>query len=416
MNTFQRRRQSAASNRQPAAGNKGPHRVTNVMAKIQHAATVDERGFSLAETLVAMTIMLIVLAGTLSIMADAIKAQNTVKGVLDMNGHLRASMDLMQRDMLQVGQGLPVGRRVGIPNDAGSTAIIRPGPAASTGCAGVTTFPIDSTLPAVSVGPGLGPRVNGVCTDVITTLAADNMFGPVPVAAISANGSSLTIHNSVSISDNPDVEGDNLRPGDLLMLTKGAGSVLMQVTAVAGQEVTFGTTAAADPLRLNQLDAALNVQGTINQLKADVPVDPDVPEVVNGVQQPGPSQATRIRMITYFVNTTTTPNNPRLVRVVGGGQPNVVGFGVQALSVTYDIADQGANPTGLRMNAADLDGSGACAPDPCSENQIRKVNIVMAMRTEDARTSAGHYGGRQTQNTLFTQVSLRSMAFVDRYR
>ena len=68
------------------------------------------------------------------------------------------------------------------------------------------------------------------------------------------------------------------------------------------------------------------------------------------------------------------------------------------------------------MNSADLDGSGACAPDPCSANQIRKVSIVMAMRTQDPRAASGHYGGHQTQNTLFTQVSLRSMAFVDRYR
>ncbi len=381
-------------------------------------STSDETGFSLPELLVAMGVMLLVLAGTLTIMSDAIKAQNTVKDMLDMNGSLRASMDLLQRDMLQVGQGLPVGRRIGVPNEVGATPIVRPGPTADAidNCPGVTTFPIAPTVPAVTVGPGLGREVNGECTDVITTLAADNMFGPVPIAAIAADGTTRTIHDSVNITDNPDAEGDNLRPGDLLMIAKGSRSVLMQVTAIQDQTVTFGT-GASDPLGLNQFDVDLDMEGTINQLKADAPDDPDEPALdADGNQVQGPSEATRIRMVTYFVDTTTDASNPRLVRVLGGGAANAVGFGLQGLRITYDIADQGSNPTSVRMDEDDLNGSGACSPDPCSPNQIRKVNIVMPMRTQDARTSAGYYGGNQTQNTLFTQISLRSMAFVDRYR
>ena len=111
-----------------------------------------------------------------------------------MNSHLRATMDLLQRDMLQVGQGLPVGRRVGIPNDVGAVAIVRPGPGPVGVCPGVQTFPVDSEIAAVTVGAGLGPPINGVCTDVVTTLAADNQFGPVPIASIAADGSSLQIH------------------------------------------------------------------------------------------------------------------------------------------------------------------------------------------------------------------------------
>lgn len=374
-----------------------------------------EAGFSLLELVVSMAIMLVVLTGTLTMMSSAMRSQATVKDVLDMNSQLRASMDLLQRDLLQVGQGLPVGRRIGIPSGNGATPISRPGPAASTGCAGVDTFPLDSTLPAISVGADLGPAINGQCTDVITTLAADNVFGPVPVAAISADGTSIVIHDSVQIADDPDVEGDNLRPGDLLMLTKGAASVLMQVTDVQDQVVHFDS-GDADPLGLNQFDVNLNVLGTINQLKAQGPEDPDEPAVVAGQQQAGPSEATRIRMITYYVDTTTDPLNPRLVRAVGGSQPNAIGIGVQALRITYDIADQVGNPTAVRMDSTDLNGSGACSPDPCSENQIRKVNLVLSMKAHDLPGESAGSRGNQSQNTLFTQVSLRSMAFVDRYR
>ena len=50
-------------------------------------------------------------------------------------------MDLVVRDLLQVGQGLPDGRVIGVPNGAGSAPIIRPGPAAAGACAGVGQLP-----------------------------------------------------------------------------------------------------------------------------------------------------------------------------------------------------------------------------------------------------------------------------------
>jgi hypothetical protein len=349
------------------------------------------------------------------------RSQTATKQVLDMNSHLRAAMDLMQRDMLQVGQGLTVGRRIGIPNGDTAAPIRRPGPGPVGICPGVTTFPIDSTIPAISVGAGLGPPVNGACTDVITTLSADNLFGPVSISAISADGRTATIHESVDIDDDPDVDANNLRPGDLLMIAKGNTTVLMQVTAVQGQEVTFGA-GADDPLGLNQFDETLDMLGTINQLKAQAPADPDAPVIVNGAEQRGPSQATRIRMVTYFVDTITEPAVPRLVRMNGGEQANAVGLGVQSLQLTYDIVDLVNNPAGIRMDADDLAGTGACDdpgtpdPDPCSENQIRKINILMSMTANDDRVRTGFEHGRQSQNTLYTQVSLRSMAFVDRYR
>jgi hypothetical protein len=329
-------------------------------------------------------------------------------------------MDLMVRDMLQVGQGLPVGRRVGVPNGAGATPIVRPGPAAAGACAGVANFPADPSLPAVTVGPDLGPPVNGQCTDVVTTLAADGSFENINVSSIAADGTSLTIHpagpdgllntpDDMVLDDNPDVGANNLRPGDLLMLTKGGSSVLMQVTAVAGQTVTFG---AGDPLGLNQFDATLTVLGTINQHKVEPTPDPDAPVVNAGVEQTGPSVATRIRMITYFVDTATDPANPRLVRVMGGGQPNAVGFEIETFRITYDLADGVNNPTGVRMVAADLVAGGACGAGACSENQIRKANLVIAMRSNRRTDHTGDF----YRNTLFTQVALRSLAFVDRYR
>lgn len=390
------------------------------------AKTASESGFTLLELLIAMGVMLVVLAGTAEILSSAIAGEAAASQTLTMNGHLRAAMDLVQRDLIQAGQGLPVGRRLGVVHGTGAQRIVRPGPAAAGICAGVDTFPDIPTLPAVSVGPDLGPAINGRCTDVITILAADNLFGQVPVAAVAANSRSAIIHDSVNITDDPDVDSDNLRPGDLLMLTKSNLSVLMQVTDVTGQTVTFGT-GADDPLNLNQFRTDVNdatFLGTMNRYRVTAPADPSVPFADPSDptgQGQGPSLATRIRLVTYFVD--TSARVPRLMRVVGRGQPNAVAIGVETFRLSYDLADQAGNPTDVRMDNDDLGGTGACPDDPgtpevegCSENQIRKVNVVLSMAVETPQESTLLRHGQQARSTLYSQVSLRSLAFVDRYQ
>jgi prepilin-type N-terminal cleavage/methylation domain-containing protein len=373
-----------------------------------------DAGFTLPEIVISMGIMLIILGGVFTAMTNAMTAERVARGITTLNGHLRASMDLVVRDMLQVGQGLPVGRVIGVPNGPGAADIVRPGPAASGACAGVDVFPAGPTLQAVTVGPDLGPAVNGQCTDVITTLAHDGAFENVNVSSMAANSQSITIYpygpdginatpDDIDISDAPDAAGDNVRVGDLLEITKGATSTFAYVTDVTGQTITFG---------LNQFDAnvATGMLGTLNQLRAQAPVDPAAPVVNAGLIQPGPTVASRVRMITYFVDTTTNPASPRLVRQLGANPANAVAFEVEAFRVTYDIADGTVNPAGVRMDDTDLTTGGACAPFACSANQIRKANVTIAVRSEHQTREAGY-----SQNVLFTQVALRSLSFVDRY-
>ncbi len=90
-----------------------------------------ERGFTLIELLVTMAITTVILGATMAAMNDAIKATESAAQITDMNNSLRTAMDLMVRDLLQVGQGLPGGRAVLVPNGAGSVAIQLPGPEGS---------------------------------------------------------------------------------------------------------------------------------------------------------------------------------------------------------------------------------------------------------------------------------------------
>lgn len=350
----------------------------------------DQAGFSLPEVLVSMGVTLVVLGGTFSAMSSSIRDAQTAKQVTSLNYNLRTAMDVIVRDMLQVGQGLPGGSRITVPNGPGATLINRPGPAISGACPGATRFPAGAFLPAVTSGPGLGPPIGARCTDVITTLAVDATFEGVPVTT-AANGSTATIDIAVAdISAGADGPVNDLRVGDLLMISNGAASALMHITAVDGdQTVTFG---AGDTLNLNQFGAG--VLGTILQLPAV------------------PATASRIRMLTYYVDITTDPQHPRLVRRIGNGPPNAIGFDIEMLRFTFDITDSVGNPTGVRLLPADFAAGGACGANPCSPNQIRIINVMLAMRSRDRRTPTDDY----FRNTLYTQVSARSLAFFDQYR
>lgn len=372
-----------------------------------------EAGFTLVELLVTMAITLVVMGATLTAMVHAMRANESARAVTGMNNNLRNAMDLIVRDLIQVGQGLPTGRVVLVPAGVGAQPINRPGPVG----ANLTFDPAATELSAVTPGPDLGPDVNGLPTDIITTIAGDTAFDQVPLVALTT--SSLTVASNpavigaVNISDGG---ADDIQAGDLIMLTKGAFSTLVFVTRTLNQQVFFE---ADDPMNLNQTDATLTLTGTIDQLLNAAPADvlPGGP----ASEQFLPTRATRIRMVTYYLNTTLDPTTPRLMRRLNWGTERpvdsgefgaAVGFAVENLQVTYDLVDGVGNPANIRLDDDDLAGGGACGADPCSVNQVRKVNVFLTGR------SLGEFSATRQffRNSLTSQVSLRSLAFVDRYR
>jgi prepilin-type N-terminal cleavage/methylation domain-containing protein len=371
-----------------------------------------DQGFTLVELLVTMAITTIILGATMLAMSDAIRATETASQISSVNNGLRTAMDLIVRDLLQVGQGLPSGRVILVPSGTGAQPILLPGPIGSSfeldGPSFCPPNPPDDMdtvceqISAVIPGPSRGPElVADAPTDMITTIAADSAFDRVRLSALASNGSSMTVSNEVNIDDGG---ADDLFPGDLIMLVKGSSSALAQITRKAGQQVFFEQ---GDSLGLNQTAAA---DGTVAELYASAPIDTPTVTTI----------ASRIRMISYYLDVQTQPGRPRLIRRINNGHPTsfdntlgtVVAFDIEGLQFTYDLADGVNNPANVRMTDADLDGSGACSPDPCSPNQIRKVNIMLAARSRTPMRGTNQY----FRNRLVTQVSLRSLAFVDRYR
>ncbi len=115
-------------------------------------------------------LLTIIMGATMSGLANVMKGNELVMTVSSMNGNLRAGMDVMIRDLLQTGSGLPSSHAVSIPSGANSVRVRIPGPPGTAFETAVT----DLVLPAVMPRAGAGPTINGVATDVVTVLMADN--------------------------------------------------------------------------------------------------------------------------------------------------------------------------------------------------------------------------------------------------
>jgi prepilin-type N-terminal cleavage/methylation domain-containing protein len=330
------------------------------------------QGFSLVEMLIGTTIMVVVLGATMSSLNNSLVLNENTVLIADLQQNLRAGMNFLDRDFANAGWGIPTGG-LPIPTGNGANPVNRPGPPGTA-----YTFSPALTISAVNPGAGLGPVSVGRATDMVNILYADNLLplSQRPLDAIAANGVSMTVNAGTPIT------GVNypIRAGDLIQFSNALGHALQYVTRVAGQVVFFD---AGDPLNLNQPAAPA---GSIMQLQSA------------GVFPP--TTATRVLLVTYYLDLATDPTMPRLIRRINNRQGGVVGLVLEDLQLSFDLVDGVTNPTNVKTPTA-----------PNSPNQIRKVNTFLTGRSSEVIRSTHDYVHR----SVSTQISLRSLAFVDRY-
>jgi len=350
--------------------------VTFVVTRLPalRGVQVHEQGFSMMELLIGVSLTLVILATTVGALTDGIRTSDTARLVSQMQHNGRTGLNLMTRDLIQAGQRIPTGG-IPIPSGAGIAAIRRPG-------ISNLTFPAGSiVLPAISAGQALGPAIQGRLTDIITILYADSTLAldATPLAAIANDGSSMKVAAGTVIDD----PSNALAPGDLIMFSNALGNAIQEITSVEGstRSVSFAT---ADTMRFNQRTAPA---GTIIQIQ-------------NGPGTYPPTTATRIWMVTYYIDATNAAS-PRLTRIVNNGQPRPISLDIEDLQITYDLVDGFTNPAGADQPVA-----------PNSAAQIRKATVVLLARSHAEQRATGrfHY------QTLRTQISFRSLSFVDRYQ
>ena len=112
-------------------------------------------------------------------------------------------------------------------------------------------------------------------------------------------------------------------------------------------------------------------------------------------------------MYTYYVDPGPTLHpSPRLMRQYNNGTPQALAGVVEDLELSYDLVDGSLNPTAKRDLPLTLNGV------TYSANQIRKANVHVGVRSEVKSLKENDY----LRSHVSTVVSLRNLAFVDRYK
>jgi prepilin-type N-terminal cleavage/methylation domain-containing protein len=374
-----------------------------------------QAGFSLMEVLVATALMVIIMGTTLRALSDATHANEAVTLMADSQENLRAGMNYMTKDLIEAGEGLPQGG-IPIPNSATplnpapalASAVNRPGPVG-----GPATFPPSFlTLPAITDGFQQGPQavtpnpnvpggvLLGTKTDFITLVYADNTIidtvhnttlNSLPIFLAASGGNpgcpagsldptGLTATFDANCITLP-TGNTAITPGDLIMFQNANGATIQTVTAVNGQKLTFTGGGGGDAFALNGTGKP---SGTIANMKNP---DGSFP----------PTTASRIWMITYYLNT-ANQQRPMLMRQVNFRPASPVAEVIEDLSISYDINSGPPNTNTV---------------EPLySPNAIRKVNLSLAARADGAYSQNKQY----FRNNLQTQVSVRSLAFFNSFQ
>ena len=351
----------------------------------------------------ATAVMLLVLAGALTAFTNAMNVNNLGQQISDSSHSLRSGANLFERDLMQAGRKIPTGG-IPIPNGAGATPINRPGP---PGMAYTFNNTTQTGLSAVTTGWQLGPTINAATTDMVTFLMIDPLLGdtkvcdstltlPTNTAALQNDGSSLTPTGTTSTTGFNWLTGDPtngvppVQAGDLIWFNTGA-TAIRTVTSADASKIYF---AAGDWFNFNQSAAA---QGTLFSLKSGSPG-----------KFPCGFAAARLLMYTYYIDATTVPGTPRLTRQMNHFPARALAGVVESLNLSYDLVDGVNNPT-LVTSLPYTDTSSGLV---YNATQIRKVNLRLGVRSDTLSNQTRDY----VRTQLATMISLRNLAFVDRYQ
>ena len=373
-----------------------------------------QSGFTLVEVLIAITVMMIILAVTLTMLTDAIHTVEGVSLLADTQQNLRAGMNYIVRDLVEAGVGLPQGG-ITIPNTGGVSAVTRPGPYTAPATS-FGNFPAGWTvLPAISPGFQLGVTTDtsGVNTDLINILYADNTLfdlnlhwlnefpvntpgGGAGCAGVikTPNGSIVTAGTTTTVTFDASCININtgntaLTAGDLILLQAAAGPMALLTVSTANLAANSIVFSTADAYALNNSG---KTSGTIKQIQ--VPV---------GSGTYTTTTASRIWMITYFIDK-SIPSRPQLMRQVNLRAAQTVGDATENMQFIYDILNAGSVPPSVTTDIT--------SPTLAQIPYIRDVYISLFARSESPYSVSKKY----FRNNLQTAVSIRSLNFFNEFK
>lgn len=300
-----------------------------------------ERGFSLIELLVSLAIFMLIGGAAFSLFSKQQSSATLLQNQVGLNLALRNAANQMQLDIENAGSGYFQG--VNIPTWPVGVTIVNNVPASGTSCYNSTTARygvncFDQLNVITAADPATYPPIN--TTDSTGGNGLGNCSNTNTGIAYGQAASGLTLSQTVA----------KFKRNDQVLLLNSTGSKLTSVVltadaVVAGSAVKFVfnstldqtvsgvnykgyNTLANDPLDITACDGI-----TPCSEAAQNPAAPQLPGKL-GEQFCGGDWMLKLNPITFQVDTTTDPKNPKLTRTQNGTtstvMEQVIGFKVGA--------------------------------------------------------------------------------------
>jgi Tfp pilus assembly protein PilW len=340
-----------------------------------------QRGFSIMEVIIAMTVMMIVIGAIFALVRDSMRVAMTTYEMTDAQQNMRTAQEFINRDLMNAGDGLESISNIRVPQ-AFVTSYITLNPVTDPSTPGIINlgiFTTDNNVPANTAITGAVPAANiRTATDRQTILEQDREFlfnnlNNIGLAATAINPAGSTI--TIPAGDPMTV----FTTGEIYFLTSSAGGTFCTITSIntAARQLSF---VASDPFDLNQPGAI----GHIWAISA------------------GRTLATslqRMRMIQYYVTSTGL-----LMRRVFG----VPGAGFRESMIAEHVVDVQFNYSLITTDAAGNVTPSATTTLTTSAQQlgVRQVEVRVTVETPHVLQN----GSRQ-QLIMTTSTSVRNMQF-----
>lgn len=206
-------------------------------------------GFSLIELMITSLVFLIITCSIFSVMKSSFGASITAYEMTDAQESLRFAQEQINRDLLNVGEGLKAVGSVRLPVSFVKTylssrtqAQLDPDGDGSVSISIVTSEDNAASTPIPGGNTPLSVRAG---TDRITLLSADPIFDPLslPPGSITPSGSNVSIASSTA-------GGFNI--GEIYYITNGSEATFGTITNITGGSNPNLIFAAGDVYGLNQ--------------------------------------------------------------------------------------------------------------------------------------------------------------------
>lgn len=335
-----------------------------------------DRGFSLLELLVSITIFLIVTGAIFAALQAGRNSRTTVNREVELSKTIRVGMNLLGRDTYNAGYGYPLKTTVVLPDDRITTLLGIPNDYDTTR---------DTVPPIIAANDITLNTLSGMRTDQVTFFFKDSSFnlvgrpGSEVSSPISINAATTT---ATGIDEIVPLSGSNAacRINDLYLITGNTGATLGVSTGLAGSnKVQF---ANGDPLNFNQ-------------------TGPSGP--LRGITVPASLQ--RVKMVTYFVTTDGILTRREYVNTTAPtpfvDEPLV--YGVEDFQIKY-VMDDGTlsdNPS------AGPDG----VPGTEDDETVRLMAVRQIRFTISARSYELDTSGQPYRATLTSTFSTRNLGY-----